>query len=68
VDIFALVIKNLNESWTPMHVDVIAFVKNEGNNLTTMAFASCCIIDFQPLRLIKVYKGTCIGHMMFKTR
>jgi hypothetical protein len=47
---------------------VIAFVKNEGSNLTTMAFASCSIIDFQPLRLIKVYRGTCIGHMMFKAR
>ncbi len=42
-----------------MHVDdhVIAFVKNKGKNLTTMAFASCSIIDFQPLRLLKVYKG-----------
>jgi len=48
--------------------NVIAFVKNEGNNLTTMAFASYSIIDFQPLRLIKVYRGTCIGHMMFKAR
>jgi len=67
VDIFALVTKNLNESWTLMHVTmdllevnetsgwsmaiqleslfskfglmhcVIAFVKNEGKNLTTMA-------------------------------
>jgi hypothetical protein len=45
---------------------VIAFVKNKGNNLTTMASASCSIIDFQPLRLIKVYKGTCFGHVMFK--
>jgi hypothetical protein len=96
VDTFALVIKNLNESWTPMHVivglfelneasgqsmaiqleslllnfglvhHVIAFVKYEGINLTTMAFALRSIIDCQPLRLLKVYEGTCFKHVMFK--
>jgi hypothetical protein len=45
---------------------VIAFVKNEAKNLTTMASTSCSIIDFQFLKLIKVYKGTCFGHVMFK--
>jgi hypothetical protein len=52
VDIFSLVIKFLNESWTPMHVTMglfesllskfglvhhmITFVKDEGNNLTSI--------------------------------
>jgi hypothetical protein len=64
VDIFALMIKKLNEP-EPLCM-LIAFVKNEGNNLTTMASTSCSIIDFQSLSLIKVYKGTCFGHVMFK--
>jgi hypothetical protein len=37
---------------------VIAFVKDEDNNLTTMASTLHCIIDCEPLRLIKVYEGT----------
>jgi hypothetical protein len=45
---------------------VIAFVKNEGNNLTSMASILCSIVDYQPLRLLKVYEGTCFGHVMFK--
>jgi hypothetical protein len=45
---------------------VIAFMKDEGSNLTIMAFALCSIIDCQPLRLIKVYEGMCLGHVMFK--
>jgi hypothetical protein len=40
---------------------VITFVKDEGNNLTTMAFALRSIIDYQPLRLIKVYEGMCFS-------
>jgi hypothetical protein len=33
----------------------IAFMKDEGSNLTIIAFALHSIIDCQPLRLIKVY-------------
>jgi len=44
-----------------MHRHVITFVKDEGNNLTTMTFALCSIIDYQPLRLIKVYEGMCFS-------
>ncbi len=46
---------------------VIAYLKDEGINLTTMAFALCSNIDCQPLRLLKVYEGTCSRHVMFKT-
>jgi len=45
---------------------MIAFVKNESNNLTTMAFALHSTINFEPLKLIRVYKSTCLNDMMFK--
>ncbi len=45
---------------------VIAFVKDEGNNLTTMASTLHCIIDCEPLRLIKVDEGTWFEHVMSK--
>jgi hypothetical protein len=45
---------------------VITFVKDKGNNLTTMTIALCFIIDYEPLKLIKVYEGTCLEHAMFK--
>jgi hypothetical protein len=45
---------------------VIAFVKDEGNNLTSMASTLCSIIDYQPLRLFNVYEGICFGHVMYK--
>jgi hypothetical protein len=45
---------------------VIAFEKDEGNNLRSMASTLCSIIDYQPLRLLKVYEGTCFGHVMSK--
>jgi hypothetical protein len=37
---------------------VIAFVKDEGNNLTIMGSTLHCIIDCEPVRLIKVDEGT----------
>jgi hypothetical protein len=52
----AIQLESLFSKFGLMH-RVIAFVKDDGNNLTTMAFALCSIIDYQPLRLIKVYEG-----------
>jgi hypothetical protein len=46
---------------------VIAYLKYEGINLTTMAFALHSNIDCQPLRIFKVYEGTCFRHVMSKT-
>jgi hypothetical protein len=46
---------------------VIAYLKDEGINLTTMAFASHSNIDCQPLKLFKVYEDTCFRHVMSKT-
>jgi hypothetical protein len=43
---------------------VIAFVKDEGTNLFAMAVVLHSIIDCEPLKILKVYKGTCFGHVM----
>jgi hypothetical protein len=45
---------------------VIAFVKDEANNLITMASTLHYIIDCEPLRLIKVDEGTWFEHVMSK--
>jgi hypothetical protein len=45
---------------------VIAFVKNEGNNLTSMVATLHSIVDCQLLKLQKVYEGTCFSDIMFK--
>jgi hypothetical protein len=45
---------------------VIAFVKYEGTNLTTMATTLHSIINCEPLKKIGVYEGTNFGHVMFK--
>jgi hypothetical protein len=46
---------------------VITFVKNEGNNLGTMATTLQSIIDYKLFNLFWVYKGTYFGHAMFKS-
>ncbi len=43
-----------------------AYVNEKGNNLMTTTSTSCSIIDFEPLRFIKVHEGTCFKHVMFK--
>jgi hypothetical protein len=45
---------------------VIAFVKDEGINLSTMVVAMHSIIDYEPLKILRVYEGTCFGHVMSK--
>ncbi len=45
---------------------VIAFVKDESTNLSTMAIAFHSIIDYEPLNIHKVYEVTCFGHVMSK--
>jgi hypothetical protein len=45
---------------------MIFFVKDEGNNLGTMATTLCSIIDYELLKFLQVYEGTCFGHVMFK--
>jgi hypothetical protein len=31
-----------------------------------MAIILHSIIDYEPLKILKVYEGTCFGHVMFK--
>jgi hypothetical protein len=45
---------------------VIAFVKYEGTNLSAMATTLHSIIDCEPLNILRVYEGTCLGHVMSK--
>ncbi len=46
---------------------MIAFVKHEGKNLGTMATTLWSIINCELLKLLRVYKDICFGHVMFKT-
>jgi hypothetical protein len=45
---------------------VIAFVKDENIDLTTMATTMHSIIDCELLKICRVYEGTWFGHLMFK--
>ncbi len=45
---------------------VIAFIKDESMNLSTMAPIIHSIIDYEPLKILKVYNSTCFGHVMSK--
>ncbi len=53
--------KSLLSKFGLMH-HVIAFVKDERNNLNTMATTLCFIIICQPLKFNHVYEGTYFGH------
>ncbi len=41
-------------------------MKNESNNLIVMAPIFRPIINCEFLKIIKVYEGTCFGHVIFK--
>jgi hypothetical protein len=43
---------------------VIAFVKDEGTNLSTMAAILHSIIDCETLKILRVYEGTWFGHVI----
>jgi hypothetical protein len=45
---------------------MITFVKDEGNNLKTMAVTLRLIIDCGLFKLLRVYEGICFGYVMFK--
>jgi hypothetical protein len=44
---------------------VITFIKYEGTNLSVMVVV-LPIIDYEPLNILRVYEGTCFGHVMSK--
>ncbi len=58
-------LQSLLEKCGLLHI-IIAFVKDESNNLTTMATTLQSIVECEPLKLVKVYEGTCFGHVMSK--
>jgi len=43
---------------------VVAFVNDEGNNLTSMAISLHSIVYCQPLKLQQIYEGSCFDHVM----
>ncbi len=45
---------------------MIVFVKDEGINLTIIIAILHSIIDYEPLKILKVYEGTCFRHAMSK--
>jgi hypothetical protein len=45
---------------------IIAFVKDENINLSTMVTTMCSIINYEPLKILRVYEGTCFGHVTSK--
>ncbi len=46
---------------------VLTFVKDEGDNLASMATTLGSIVDCELLNLIQVYEGICFGHVLSKT-
>jgi hypothetical protein len=52
--------KSLLSKFGLMH-HVITFVKDEGNNLSTMAIALCFIMICKLLKFNHVYEGTYLG-------
>ncbi len=56
----AIQLKSLLEKHGLLH-QVIAFVKDEGNKLIVMATTLHLIVDCEPLKLFRVYKGTPLG-------
>jgi hypothetical protein len=44
---------------------MIAFMKDEGNNLMYIATTLRSIVDYHLLLLQQVDEGTCFGHIMF---
>ncbi len=59
-------LRSLLEKHDLMH-RMITFVKDEGNNLMSMATTLCSIVDCHLLKLQRVCEGMCFGHIMFKT-
>jgi len=61
----AIQLESLLSKFGLMH-SAITIVKNK-NNLTTMAFVLCSIINCEPLRFTNFFENTCFGHAMSKT-
>ncbi len=49
-----------------LNVKIFAYVKNEGNNLTTMTIAQTFVISYKVLKLTTPFIRSCWGHAMSK--
>jgi hypothetical protein len=49
-----------------LNIHVLAYVKNEGNNLTTMISALTFVVSCEVLGLSTFFVGSYWGHAMFK--
>jgi hypothetical protein len=45
---------------------VLFFVKDEGNNLGSMAMTLKSIVECEPLKMLRMYENTCFGYVMLK--
>jgi hypothetical protein len=45
---------------------MIAFVKDEGNNLISMVTTLCSIVNYRLLKLQQVYEGMCLVTLCLK--
>jgi hypothetical protein len=45
---------------------VVAFLKDESTYISTMVATLHSIIDYEPLKILRVYKGMCFTHVMSK--
>jgi hypothetical protein len=49
-----------------LNVKILAYVKDEGNNLSTMTSALTSVVSCELLGLITPFIGSCWGHAMSK--
>jgi hypothetical protein len=49
-----------------LNVKILAYVKDEGNNLNTMTSALTFVVPYELLGLTMPFIGSCWGHAMFK--
>ncbi len=61
----AIQFQSLLERFGLLH-QVIAFINDEDINLIVMVIAKHSIIDCEPLKVLKVYEGTCFRHATSK--
>jgi len=46
---------------------IIAYVKDNGSNLTIMIIALKAVVNYEPLGLEESFQGICFGHVFSKT-
>jgi len=49
-----------------LNVKIMAYVKDEGNNINTMTSALTFVVSCELLRLTMPFRGSCWGHAIYK--